>query len=143
MTIPDLGKLVKQTDITLGRQMNLFASRYGLTGVQMSIIDFLGRCPQQRAPQKAIENEFNIQRSTATIILQRMEKRCLVCREPDPTDHRKRDVQLTAQATDLFPIVRDYIANHQQHLMDHFTTAELQTAVRILNEMQKETTNHE
>lgn len=135
MTIPDLGVLVKQTDIALARQMNQFASQYDLTGVQMSIIDFVGRRSNHQATQKSLENEFNIKRSTTTIILQRMEKRGLVKRTTDPTDRRKRYVQLTSPAVKLFPTVRDYIARHQQRLVDRFTPDELKTVVKVLNEM--------
>ncbi|WP_251547663.1 MarR family winged helix-turn-helix transcriptional regulator [Limosilactobacillus caecicola] len=108
-TIMDLGMLVKQTEIRLSKEMNRFASQYDLTGTQMSIIDFLGRHSDQQVSQKAIENELGIQRSTATIILQRMEKRALVKRTPDPQDRRHRTVKLTTTAKQLFPIVKRHI----------------------------------
>jgi MarR family transcriptional repressor of mepA len=136
--IPDIGVLVKQTDITLSRQMNQFASQYGLTGVQMSFIDFLGRLPEHRGTQKELENEFNIQRSTTTIILQRMEKRDLIVREIDPHDRRRRSVKLTHAAIELFPVVRDYISHHQQKLLEHFSVQDLQTTVKILKYLQEE-----
>lgn len=132
MSIPDLGKLVKQTDISLTRQMNDFAKKYHLTGVQMSMIDYLSRCDHYSAPQKALEDEFNIQRSTTTIILQRMEKRKLVMRQTDAQDRRKRSVQLTNQAIKLIPFVKDYIDLHQKKLYKQFTPEELQTAVKVL-----------
>ena len=70
----NIGRLIKRADVSLARQMNDFARQNGLTGNQMNIIDYLSRQENMAADQKAIENEFNIRRSTTTIILQRMEK---------------------------------------------------------------------
>ena len=117
MEIPDLGILIKKVDIALTKEMNNFASQYDLTGVQMSIIDFLGRKQNNQATQQEIEREFNIQRSTTTIILQRMERRKLVFRSTDKSDRRKRYVKLQAKAIELFPIVNEYIAKHQKRLI--------------------------
>lgn len=137
MSIPDIGKLVKKTDIALNRQMNQFAKKYDLTGVQMSIIDYLSRCPDHRAPQKALENEFDIQRSTTTIILQRIEKRHLVVRQTNSQDRRIREVHLTEQAVALIPVVNDYINYHQNQLRQQFTSAELETVVKVLEALRR------
>lgn len=74
----NIGRLIKRADVSLSRQMNDFARQSGLTGNQMNTIDYLSRQENMAANQQAIENEFNIRRSTTTIILQRMEKRQLV-----------------------------------------------------------------
>ena len=137
MSIPDIGKLVKKTDIALNRQMNQFAKKYDLTGVQMSIIDYLSRCPGHCAPQKSLENEFDIQRSTTTIILQRMEKRHLVVRQTNSQDRRIREVHLTEQAVALIPVVNDYINYHQNQLCQQFTSAELETVVKVLEALRR------
>jgi MarR family transcriptional repressor of mepA len=137
LNIPDIGKLVKKTDIALNRQMNQFAKKYDLTGVQMSIIDYLSRRPEHRAPQKNLENEFNIQRSTTTIILQRMEKRHLVVRQTNSQDRRIREVHLTEQAVALIPVVNDYINYHQKQLRQQFTSAELETVVKVLEALRR------
>lgn len=135
MSIPDLGILIKKTENHLSNEMNIFASQYSLTGVQMSIIDFLGRAKSHAKTQKEIELEFNIQRSTTAIILQRMEKRGLVQRAIDANDRRKRLVKLTPKALELFPVVNNYINKKQKALLEHFTKEQLQTVVEVLNEI--------
>ncbi len=137
MEIPDLGILIKKVDIALTKEMNNFASQYDLTGVQMSIIDFLGRKQNNQATQQEIEREFNIQRSTTTIILQRMERRKLVLRSIDKSDRRKRYVKLQAKAIELFPIVNEYIAKHQKRLIEQFSIEELKNAVKVLNKIRE------
>lgn len=71
----------------------------GLTQVQMSIIDFLYRNQSDRALyQTDVEQEFNIQKSSATTLLQLMEKKGLIHRVPSKTDSRYKVIQLTKKA---------------------------------------------
>ncbi|WP_225350189.1 MarR family transcriptional regulator [Lacticaseibacillus pantheris] len=69
--------------------MDNYAKQFGLTGTQMSILDFIGT--RTDVLQRDIETEFNIQRSTATVTLQRMEKQDLVERHPSPNDSRQKN----------------------------------------------------
>lgn len=128
----NIGRLIKRADVSLTRQMNDFARQNGLTGNQMNIIDYLSRQEAMAADQKAIENEFNIRRSTTTIILQRMEKRSLIQRIIDPHDRRRRQVQLTSNVRQLVPIVHNYISDQEKRLTDRFSTDELTTVARVL-----------
>lgn len=127
-----IGRLIKQADISLTRQMNNLARQNNLTGNQMNIIDYLSRQENMAADQQAIEHEFNIRRSTTTIILQRMEKRGLVQRIADPHDRRRRQVQLTATARELVPVVKDYIRKQEGLLTNQFSPAELIITARVL-----------
>ncbi|MBA1394923.1 MarR family transcriptional regulator, partial [Lactobacillus sp. XV13L] len=73
--------LIKIVSNQLSRKMNKFAKQFGLTGVQIQIIDYLNHLPQnQFVYQKDIEQEFNIRRSTATSVLQKMEENQLIMR---------------------------------------------------------------
>lgn len=127
-----IGRLIKQADISLTRQMNNLARQNNLTGNQMNIIDYLSRQENMATDQQAIEHEFNIRRSTTTIILQRMEKRGLVQRITDPHDRRRRQVQLTAIARELVPVVKDYIRKQEGLLTSQFSPAELIITARVL-----------
>ena len=128
----NIGRLVKQADISLTMQMNDFARQNDLTGNQMNIIDFLSRQENMAADQQAIEHEFNIRRSTTTIVLQRMEKRGLIQRIVDPHDRRRRQVQLTPTARQLVPVVHNYIKEQERRLTRRFTAQELATTARVL-----------
>ena len=85
-----LKKLIKQATTQIDRERENFANSLGVTGVQMSVIDFLSNHQNNLASQNEIEHEFNIKRSTTTIMLQRMEKRGLIVRVDDPKDKRKK-----------------------------------------------------
>ncbi|MGM9907662.1 MarR family winged helix-turn-helix transcriptional regulator [Limosilactobacillus sp.] len=134
----NIGRLIKRAEVSLVRQMNDFARQNGLTGTQMNIIDYLSRQEKMAADQKAIENEFNIRRSTTTIVLQRMEKRQLVQRIIDPRDRRRRQVQLTDNARQLIPEVHAYINGQEQRLRKHFSEGELAAVTRVLQYIEEE-----
>ncbi|KRK39873.1 MarR family winged helix-turn-helix transcriptional regulator [Loigolactobacillus bifermentans] len=126
----DYGKLLKHATNQMNKGMDAYAKQFDLTGTQMSIIDFIGN--QQQVLQRDIEAEFNIQRSTATVALQRMEKRGLVVRQPAATDGRQKTVVLTAKAQQLHQVVSQYIAKQQNAMNAAFTPAECETFVRML-----------
>jgi DNA-binding MarR family transcriptional regulator len=107
------GRLLKQSVNQLNRAFDRFAAHHGLTGTQMSVIDYLSTQPGTRTSQRAIEAEFDIQRSTATILLQRMERKGFLTRTQDPGDGRQKIIQLTPAAHDLVDTVTTYIDNEQ------------------------------
>ena len=128
----NIGRLLKQAANQLSRQFDEFAQQYDLTGVQLSIIDYLSRHRSALILQRDIELEFAIQRSTTTLILQRMEKKQLVTRQVAPTDARQKTISLTIKALALENIVHDYIDQQEQQLRDHFNTQEIQTFEKML-----------
>jgi len=89
----DYGKRIKRAANLMSRSMDAYATKYGLTGTQMSIIDFLGE--SQDHTQRDIEMEFDIRPSTTTKILQRMEASGLVAAKRDPRDGRQRIIAPT------------------------------------------------
>lgn len=125
-------KLIKQASTQIDREREHFASGLGITGVQMSVIDFLANQKNQAADQRAIEHEFNIQRSTTTVMLQRMEKRQLIERIIDPHDKRKKKVKLTAKALALVKKIRTYIKQDDEKVISNFSNEELNTIKRLL-----------
>ena len=68
------GRLLKQANNNMMRHFDQFARQYDLTGNQMAVIDFITNHADQEVFQRDIEYEFEIQRSTTTVLLQRMEK---------------------------------------------------------------------
>lgn len=125
-------KLIKQAARGIDQHSSDFAKEMKLTRAQMATIDFLGKQPGQMVKQRVIEEEFAIKRSTTTIMLQRMEKRGLVSRLPDPTDKRQKLVKLTDEAKDLLPGIHEEIKDDDLELLDHFSQADLDTVRRFL-----------
>lgn len=104
----NFGVLIKRAANDQDKAMDAYARQYGLTGVQMSMIDFLGRRSNDVVLQRDIEAEFNIQRSTATVLLQRMERKGLVVRQSAASDARQKQVIDHLQILNAF---REMIVN--------------------------------
>lgn len=126
----DYGKRIKRAANLMSRSMDAYAGRYGLTGTQMSIIDFLGEA--QNHTQRDIEMEFDIRPSTTTKILQRMEASGLVAIKRDPRDGRQRIIALTAKARGLQTAVRAYINDQQTAMERRFDQRDLAAFDRVL-----------
>ena len=126
----DYGKRIKRTANLMSRSMDAYAAQYGLTGTQMSIIDFLGESQDQT--QRDIEMEFDIRPSTTTKILQRMEASGLVAAKRDPRDGRQRIIAPTAKAQGLQKAVRDYIESQQNAMERRFNQRDLDAFDRVL-----------
>lgn len=126
----DYGKLLKKATNQMNKAMDAYAKQFGITGMQMSFIDYLNEHPDSL--QRDLEAEFNIQRSTATVALQRMEARELVVRKPAPRDARQKTVTLTAKAQGLSQRVAAYIANQQAGMNAAFSDAQRTTFVKML-----------
>ena len=126
----DYGKRIKRAANLMSRSMDAYAARYGLTGTQMSIIDFLGE--SQNHTQRDIELEFDIRPSTTTKILQRMETRGLIADRRDPRDGRQRIIAPTAKARGLQTAVRVYIEDQQKAMERRFDQHDLAAFDRVL-----------
>lgn len=132
-----LEKELHQTANYLAWKFDHFANEYGLTGQQLSTIDFLANQPQWQSTQHAIELEFNIKRSTTAKMLQRMEKAGLVTRKTASNDRRNKIVLLTPQARVFAKTARQYLDMRQQCLENRFSSRQLADFEEVLAYLQE------
>lgn len=125
--------LLKIANNQITREFDNFAKKYNMTWMHMSIIDFLSHRPDQETFQSDIEHEFFIQRSTTTVLLQRMEKRDLIYRTASTTDARQKSVYLTAKSHDLEKQIDNFMHQRQAVLEKNFSSADIATFEKILN----------
>ena len=95
-----IGMELKRLDNEIHSRMAVFRAETGaddLTMMQSWIIGFLYKKRDQEIFQKDIEAEFSIARSTATGILQLMEKKGYIKREAVPGDARLKKIVLTPE----------------------------------------------
>lgn len=129
----NIGRLVKKASNQLGREFDQFAKPFDLTGMQMSIIDFISYGLKEEYFQQDIEKEFNIQRSTTTMLLQRMEKKELIYRQVSQKDARQKSVHLTQKAQDLVAECRSYFQLQEKELEERFSEDEIAIFEKILD----------
>lgn len=130
-----IGRLVKQANNAMNQEMNAFAQQYGLTGTQMSIIDFLTHFSGNSCDQHQIENEFGIKRSTTTVLLQRIAKKNMIECYPSPEDRRQKIVMLTAEGQKLSSDVSAYITQYEEKLKADFSEQDISKIRRFLSTM--------
>ncbi|TPR24796.1 MarR family transcriptional regulator [Apilactobacillus micheneri] len=111
------------------------ARKYDLTSTQMSIIDFLRLNKQKEIFQKDIEEEFYIQRSTASVLLKRMEKKQLIKRIPSSVDARKKQVILTDKSLKLQSKINDFMNQNQKLINDNFSDKDLNELTKGLKKI--------
>ena len=76
-----------------------------LTGTHGWVIGYLYDNRDHDVYQRDLETQFSIRRSTATGILQLMEKNELILREPVESDARLKKLVLTEKALDIHKMV--------------------------------------
>jgi len=127
-----LGAWLRDAEHQMNQEMNDFARDYGLTGMQMSVIDYLGRRGGAVTYQVDVEREFHVQRSTASLLVRRMVERDLVTRVVADTDSRKRQLQLTAKGQELVPIVTAHLVKHDAKMVAGLSASEAAAFQRAL-----------
>lgn len=95
-----------------------------LTPMQRWIIGFV--CDAENDVfQRDIEKEFDIRRSTATTILQLMEKRGLIIREPTDYDARLKKIVLTEKSLEIERQVRENISSYEKKMRENISDEEI------------------
>lgn len=115
------GGLLKQENNNMLRHLDQFAKQYDLTGNQMAIIDFITNYANHEVFQRDIEHEFEIQRSTTTVLLQRMEKKGLIERYTSSKDTRQKAVVLTDKAVKIAYACQSYLRKEEEEFVQQFS----------------------
>lgn len=129
-------KLIMQAASQISKERAEQAQALGITGIQMSVIDFMANHDYQ-VSQQAIEQEFDIRRSTTTIMIQRMANHGLVEHIDDPNDKRRKKVRLTPKAIRLIKPIKACIVADDQRVRQHFSDDTLTIVAQVLTEIQK------
>lgn len=125
-------KLLKQALVQSERERDSFAKSLGITGGQMSVVDFISDQQDQTTSQHSIELEFNLRRSTVTVMIQRMEKRDLVKRITSANDKRQKLVSLTDKGKALVPKIKAKMKMDNADLQQRFSPEQLSATIEVL-----------
>ena len=96
------------------------------TGMQARIIGFLRFHEGRELFQRDVEAEFGIRRSTATGILQLMEKNGYLIRLSAPDDARMKNLVLTAKGIESQKRMKERLCRFETLLSSGFSPEELQ-----------------
>ena len=108
----------------------------GITGVQSRVIYYiLKHCEEGPVFQRDIENAFGLSRSTATGILQLLEKNGIIIRESVASDARLKSLVPTQRARELAARVYDCLQEMDRLLTQGLSEGQVQLFKEIAEQM--------
>lgn len=108
-----------------------------LTGAHGWVIGFLYHNRDRDIFQRDFEKECNIRRSSATQMLQRMEKNGMIKRVGVDYDARLKKIVLTDRAVEIQEMIENRFAELEEKIEDGISEEELQTFFAVLSKIRK------
>lgn len=102
------------------------------TGMHIWVLSYLYDNGDREVFQRDFEQQFSIRRSTATRMLQLMERNGLIRRESVPSDARLKKLVLTEKAVQMHERMIASLRQIEVQLLQDFTEEEKQTLFRLL-----------
>ena len=117
----------------VGRRMHVFEENFGLTPTQSWVLAYVFNRNGEGTDvfQKDIEAHFNIQRSTATGILQLMEKNGLISRESLDSDARMKRIVVTPKGREVCEMSRSAKDEMEADLLRGVSEADREVFLRV------------
>lgn len=141
---PDFGRLIHALSHHLRRCKPISDEESALTNMQRHMLFYiLMESLNRELYQKDVEEEFHIRRSTATGMLQLMEKGGFITRENVPQDARLKKIVPTKKAERFRARVQANIARTEQKLVDGVPAQDLDTCRKVLLRMLGNLTQNE
>ena len=123
----DCGMWINILSHMLKKRMNANTQSLGITGVQSHVMHYiLVKCADGPVFQRDVERAFSLSRSTATGILQLMEKNGFLLREPVAYDARLKKLVLTPKALAVHEGVISRIRATEARITKDVTPEELE-----------------
>lgn len=132
-----IGHEIHTLDNMLGRHLAALCEKDGLTHMQSWFIGYLYEHSGEDIFQKDIEAQFHIARSTATGILQLMEKKGFLRREPVPYDARLKRLVLTEKSISHH---MNILHNHQHMerlLRKNLSEEQVELFINVIHQMKQ------
>ena len=122
----DCGTWINILSHKIKKRMNANMQDLGLTGVQSRGMHYiLVKCADGPVFQRDVENAFGLNRSTATGILQLMEKNGLILRESVASDARLKSLIPTEKAANLDAQIGECLRRTEQKLTSGLSDAQI------------------
>lgn len=132
----DCGLWINVLSHKLKKRMNAGMQDLGITGVQSRVMHYiLVKCADGPVFQRDVESAFDLSRSTATGILQLMEKNGLILRESVASDARLKSLIPTQKAVHLDKQIGEYLQQTEQRLTQGLTDEQIALFLNIAAHM--------
>ena len=114
-----IGIAIKKANNALSRDSDHFAKKLGLTGMQISTINFIAAHETtQDIFQRDLEHEFNIRKATASSLVTTMVAKDLLIRVPATNDARYKRLLLTPNARQLATKIEAFFETSERRIQN-------------------------
>lgn len=127
-----INKIANQLKRKMDKEMN---ENYNLTKTQSLVLSYINS--NNEIYQKDIEKRFSIRRSTATEILNLMEKRNLIKRIPSKIDKRINIIEITEEGLKLEKVGKEKIKELEKQMTKSLTKEEKKELIRLLEKVEQ------
>lgn len=127
-----VGYEIHTLDNMLGKTVSYLMEKEGITKMQSWIIRYLYEHRSMDVFQKDLEAFFHIARSTATGILQCMEKHDLLYREPVPYDARLKRLVLTEKGIQQQLFIQQTMLNLENVVKANISSEKMETFFEVI-----------
>lgn len=133
----EFGSALKRISLEFMRQANRTFEQQGLTASQAEALFFLMRreCRGKPAIQRDIEEALKLSNPTVSGTLDRLERKGLVKRLPDPENRRVNQIALTEKALALHEEMRRSRDALERQLLSCLTGEERETLNKLLKKI--------
>ena len=135
-----VGYEIKTLENLITRKILMTAKDAGypaLTTVQIRIMRYLFLNKDKEIYQKDIEKNFVVRRSTASGIIDTMEKNGMLKRVNTDLDLRSKRIVITEQYAGKMELLEGLINKFQDELLDGVTDSELNTFFSVIDKMKE------
>ncbi len=121
------------------RSINLESKRiqkdYGVSIPQILCLNFLHLSPNFQSTQRGIKEFLNLNSSTVSGIIQRLERKGLIARLPKTGDKRVTNVVLTAVGESLINNIPPLLHDRLSKKLENYDENELRNIETVLNQL--------
>lgn len=108
-----------------------------ITNINSWIIRYIDKNSDKDIYQKDLEKEFSITRSTASKVVNLMEKKGYIKRESVEGDARLKKLTLTDKAKDVTYIMKRNVTNIEKKMVKGISKEELEIFCNVIDKMEK------
>lgn len=130
-----LGKELKEVLNLLKRNLEKSSTNLDISPGQGRILNYIKCQNDSDVYQKDIEEEFNIRSSSATQLLQKLEKKGMIVRVENKLDKRSKLIKITQAGSEASDEIFSYICRLEEDLIGGFSDEEIENFYATLEKM--------
>ncbi|PYB69783.1 MULTISPECIES: MarR family winged helix-turn-helix transcriptional regulator [Rhizobium] len=125
-----LGFHLRMANVAIYQDYTAAMGDLGLTQKQFAVLELVAANP--KVSQIDIANQLSMDRATMMALVNRLEGRNLVARQPSSVDRRRQELTLTGEGATMLTKARDIQNQHEARFTGRFSPKELQDLIAAL-----------